>query len=800
MSSVFPINDDPRYRRYTASAGQKVFPVPFPFLQDEDLKICLQTSPSEYTVFDPADYSLSGANNPAGGTVTLDTGRSAGDVILVLGEAILDRMSSIVRDGKFSSWLIDSELDRIRIIEQEFRRDNRRSVKADYGSGGLTIDAGIEDGDTLMKEGDRLVPGPNLPALAADLITEATAQANRSHDEADRSEAARDIAAAIVNDIASEKEVPIVGVVEAMPDLNLPTGMTGIRTNGFGAMGDLGAWPLAVEVENSGDLKPWQRLTNGGARRWDLRTEVASVLMFGAAGDGRNDTNAFKNAVDWLTDKPGRTLTVPGSGRNYRIADNILADFSGFPQAGNILMEGSIKPDPGIGAAIMVRNSRGGKYRVQVNGGGQTADYSQADPSGGDEAFRFVNIYGCQIAAGGHNYKGRVLRATSDTSNLGPDGFRSQWNYISRVYCNSSARLSDVEATRLDQGVGQSFFVDSKLNAFGTISDVFLLWDMFGPVIEDTTDVTLHDMETLWRGVSGLELRGVIGFWGGKLKLGSEKVGGGITLLKIIDSATRNCQQITIENGSAIGGYNGIYAENVGVSPGQGLTIKNFVTRVSENYGIHLKNCRKFKVNAECYGDVVNMRLSGPCAIGKVDIDTLQSKRQGLVIDAEVAGGIKITGRVADGNAYGEAGVSLIDVNTTSTLRFNNFTASSPGVDYLFDLPPGNATRISGGEVVAGSGVQIIRNQPNKAIDVIGWQTANAGQITLPASATSVVVAHGLVKAPDTVVLTARGQLGGPPFAPTGTRTSSQFTINVPASVASAQSIDWVARCDYGKI
>lgn len=167
MSSVFPITDDPRYRRYTASAGQTVFPIPFPFLQNEDLGIYLQTSSSEYTLFPPETYVLSGAENPAGGTLTLNVPRSAGDVILILGEAVLDRLSSIVRDGRFSSSLIDSELDRIRIIELEFRRDNNRSLKVDYGAGGLTIAADLADGDTLMKQGDWLVKGPNAEHITS---------------------------------------------------------------------------------------------------------------------------------------------------------------------------------------------------------------------------------------------------------------------------------------------------------------------------------------------------------------------------------------------------------------------------------------------------------------------------------------------------------------------------------------------------------------------------------------------------------------------------------------------------------
>ncbi|MFK0330911.1 hypothetical protein ACIQUB_07285 [Rhizobium sp. NPDC090275] len=165
MSIVFPIEEDDRYRRYTASAGQKAFAVPFPFQQNEDVAILLQTAPSEYTEFSPTAYVLAGANDPSGGSFTMNVGRTAGDVILVLGRAILDRMSSIVTNGRFRSELIDGELDRIRIIQQEIARDNERAMKVDYGAPGYTIANDLADGELLMKSGQRFVAGPDASEI-----------------------------------------------------------------------------------------------------------------------------------------------------------------------------------------------------------------------------------------------------------------------------------------------------------------------------------------------------------------------------------------------------------------------------------------------------------------------------------------------------------------------------------------------------------------------------------------------------------------------------------------------------------
>ena len=47
---------------------------------------------------------------------------------------MLDRVTSIVRDGAFKSKAIDDDLDRWIIIAQELARENARSLKAPLGT------------------------------------------------------------------------------------------------------------------------------------------------------------------------------------------------------------------------------------------------------------------------------------------------------------------------------------------------------------------------------------------------------------------------------------------------------------------------------------------------------------------------------------------------------------------------------------------------------------------------------------------------------------------------------------------
>lgn len=528
-----------------------------------------------------------------------------------------------------------------------------------------------------------------------------------------------------------------------------------------------------------------------------LLDQPVSVKNFGVIGDGTtDDAPALQRAVNWLCGGNERRLIV-NDGMIIRIASAITADFSGIARAGEFIMYGAIQPDAGIGRAITFLNMRGGRVYGRVYGGGQTADYTQADPTGGDEAFRFVNVYGTRMRVEGGNYAGRVLRVTSDSSRIGPDGFLTQWVVIESVYCNSIAKITDLEATRLAQGVGQAFYIDSGTNAFGSIEHAFMLWELYGSVIADTTDITFNDAETIYRGNTGMKLLGVISFWGGKLKLGSEKTGWTDDLLLIADGPDgRNSQNVQIDTVFAVGGANGVRAVNVGVTAGQGLTINNLETRLNTNEGLRLENCRKVMIAGQQYADNVGIHLVGACNDVELDIDTRSTKLQAGIVDVAVTGQVKFVGAAYDGNTNAAAATSLFDILTTASVFFNNFFASSGNVDVLYDMPSGNQTRITGGQVVVAGGAAIIgANQPNRATGVIGWQTSNKGTAVIASGTTSIVVNHGLVKAPDYIDLQA-ASAGGANAYPSSI-TATQFTINVPTAPGSNSTIYWKAEANY---
>jgi hypothetical protein len=172
MSATFPIDDDPRFRVSTATEGQTAFTVPFPFQGAADIAVWREDLDGLIHVLElGVDYLISGAGLPAGGTVTLTIGAIEGERIYRVGQAVLERKQSVVRNGKFSSEALDQDLDRTIISLQEFRRDVARSWVVAFGQQAGTIEIGPAGRSLIYDVNGNVVPGP----AASDI---ASAQAN----------------------------------------------------------------------------------------------------------------------------------------------------------------------------------------------------------------------------------------------------------------------------------------------------------------------------------------------------------------------------------------------------------------------------------------------------------------------------------------------------------------------------------------------------------------------------------------------------------------------------------------------
>lgn len=88
MSNI-KIQDVNQRIQYTATSGQTEFTIPFPFFENSDIVAYQDSTLLVLTT----DYTLSGADSPSGGTLTLVSGATTGDIITILGDTPIDRTS-----------------------------------------------------------------------------------------------------------------------------------------------------------------------------------------------------------------------------------------------------------------------------------------------------------------------------------------------------------------------------------------------------------------------------------------------------------------------------------------------------------------------------------------------------------------------------------------------------------------------------------------------------------------------------------------------------------------------------------
>lgn len=123
--SIDTINDLPPRVQYIASASQTEFPYPFPIFQDADLVVEVNGGDQ---VLD-TDYTVDGEGEDTGGNVTFTTGLTAGDIVTIYRETVIERDSDFQLNGPMFSTSVNDEFDKLIVISQELRAAVRRCLR-----------------------------------------------------------------------------------------------------------------------------------------------------------------------------------------------------------------------------------------------------------------------------------------------------------------------------------------------------------------------------------------------------------------------------------------------------------------------------------------------------------------------------------------------------------------------------------------------------------------------------------------------------------------------------------------------
>lgn len=127
MTTTQIIQDLTPRKEYTSTAGQTVFPVPFPFFDNVDLKVYiagkLQTLGTHYTV--------TGAGTSEGGAVTFTTALGAGVTVVIRRLLVIERVTDFPLSGPFDIEELNREFDRIVAMLQQLKETTDRVIQLD---------------------------------------------------------------------------------------------------------------------------------------------------------------------------------------------------------------------------------------------------------------------------------------------------------------------------------------------------------------------------------------------------------------------------------------------------------------------------------------------------------------------------------------------------------------------------------------------------------------------------------------------------------------------------------------------
>lgn len=121
--------------QYVAAVSQTAFAYPFPIFEDADLVVIVDGVTKTLTT----DYTVSGAGDDTGGTVTFLSGQAAGAIVTIYRDIAIERTSDFQANGPLSSATFNDELDRLTLVQQQLESKVDRAVymsQDDEGSAG----------------------------------------------------------------------------------------------------------------------------------------------------------------------------------------------------------------------------------------------------------------------------------------------------------------------------------------------------------------------------------------------------------------------------------------------------------------------------------------------------------------------------------------------------------------------------------------------------------------------------------------------------------------------------------------
>lgn len=136
--SIVSAKQTPR-NSYTATSSQTVFAIGFEFFNTGDIKVYRNGTLLTYSASPTlvTQYSVSGTEAPgddayefgSGGSITLGSGATAGDIIVIIRDISIERLTDFVPNASFSVADLNTQLDQLTAMVADLDQQSQRSVK-----------------------------------------------------------------------------------------------------------------------------------------------------------------------------------------------------------------------------------------------------------------------------------------------------------------------------------------------------------------------------------------------------------------------------------------------------------------------------------------------------------------------------------------------------------------------------------------------------------------------------------------------------------------------------------------------
>jgi hypothetical protein len=347
------INVNTSRNEYTATSGQTVFNFTFKIYTATDLNVYV--TPAGQECDDVTDlteaYTVTGVGLEDGGSITLNTGAGANDLVTIASAIPTSRTTDYQSNGDFTPETVNNDIDRaISLIKQVESKANRSLLSSECLQGPKPLTLPRPESGEFVRWKTDLSGLENVPESNI-----------------------------IGGSIVKTDYVKVLDTVaEMVADTSLVVGQT-VRTQGYTLAGDGGGNYYEIVAASTG--------TDDGGSYIDLGTYQAkasfvggiSVKQFGATGDGTtDDSTAIQAAISYAESLTGTSAPTIVSDANISVSlsGSLYAIASGLTISKNIKF---------TGGSLLALSTFSDIYMLTIESTAERAVISDIDFDGGLE-------------------------------------------------------------------------------------------------------------------------------------------------------------------------------------------------------------------------------------------------------------------------------------------------------------------------------------------------------------------------------------------------------------------------------